>query len=101
VPSVCPETFSMAGVEALSVGRPVIGSDIGAIPEWLIDKKCGYLVPPGDVESLASRILELFSDKELLKKMSEFGFGFSQKFSVDAGTNDIEDLYFSLIKEKE
>jgi glycosyltransferase involved in cell wall biosynthesis len=100
VPSICPETFSMAGVEALSVGRPVVGSDIGAIPEWLVDNKCGFLFTPGDAGSLSFKILALLKDRRLLKEMSEFGSNYSRKFSVDANTNSLEDLYFGLINKK-
>jgi glycosyltransferase involved in cell wall biosynthesis len=97
VPSVCSEAFSLSGVEALSVGRPVIGSNIGAIPEWLVDNKCGLLFKPGDFVDLASKAMVILGSESVLKDMSVFGHGYSQKFSADASVNSLENLYFELI----
>ncbi len=43
-------------------GKPVIGSDIGGIPEQIDHDKTGILVPPGDPDALANAILQLASD---------------------------------------
>ncbi|OGM10693.1 hypothetical protein A2Z22_05295 [Candidatus Woesebacteria bacterium RBG_16_34_12] len=96
VPSICPESFSLTGVEALSIGRPVIGSNLGAIPEWLIDKKCGYLFTPESVSNLVEKSLVLLKNKPVLLRMSKFGYKYSRKFSTDINTNNIEGLYFEL-----
>jgi len=100
VPSICPETFCRVGVEALSVGRPVIGSDFGAIPEWLVDGKCGFLFTPGSVKDLAAKSIALLKNKPLLEKMSKFGHEYSKNFSVDANTNNFENLYLDLVYKK-
>lgn len=94
VPSICPESFSLVGVEALSIGRPVIGSNLGAIPEWLVDKKCGFLFTPGSVESFANKSLALLKNKQLLQKMSKFGYQYSRKFLTSINIDELENLFF-------
>lgn len=57
MPSRWAEPFGIAGLEALSLGVPVVGSRVGGIPEWL-DESCGWLVPPGDAPALARALAE-------------------------------------------
>lgn len=48
------EATSIAALEAMSVGRPVLASDIGGLAEILEDGATGFLCPPGDIEAWAS-----------------------------------------------
>jgi glycosyltransferase involved in cell wall biosynthesis len=58
------ESFSMAAVEAMACGLPIIASRAGALPEICGDS-CGILVPPGDVEALAAALTRYLSDPDL------------------------------------
>ena len=51
------ESLGLVGIEAMACGVPVIGSDIGGIPSYLTDGYNGFLVPPGDVFTIANRIV--------------------------------------------
>ncbi|MFX4316086.1 glycosyltransferase family 4 protein, partial [Enterobacter sp. 63] len=53
VPSEYYENCSMSVLEAMAFGRPVIGGNIGGIPEQIRDNVDGYLVEPGDSDALA------------------------------------------------
>lgn len=56
---VLPSTSEGLGrvvVEAMAAGTPVIGSDVGGIPEMVKDGVTGFLVPPGDEITLAERL---------------------------------------------
>lgn len=74
VPSIWSEQFGMVGPESLACGVPVIGSNVGGIPEWLNDNEHGYLVPPRDEKDLANKISSLIVNKELLKKFGSNGY---------------------------
>ncbi len=71
VPSVCMDQFPLVGLEALASGVPVIGSKIGGIPEWLEDGKTGFLVEPGNAESISNNLIKILSDSNLAKTMAE------------------------------
>jgi len=55
-PSTEPEGFGRVIVEAQAMGRPVIATAHGGAVETVLDKKTGWLVPPGDSEALAEAI---------------------------------------------
>ncbi|GAB2581422.1 glycosyltransferase family 4 protein [Dyella jejuensis] len=58
-PSIATETFGRVSVEAQAAGAPVLGSDIGGIPETLSPGVTGLLLPPGDVAAWRDAILRL------------------------------------------
>jgi glycosyltransferase involved in cell wall biosynthesis len=59
VPSECYETFSITVLEAYAAGKPVIASDIGALPYVVKGGKTGTLFQPGSVPDLAEKVLYL------------------------------------------
>jgi len=54
--------------EALACGTPIVGTDIGGIPEIVVDQVTGLLVPPNDPIKLASAIQVLLENKNLREK---------------------------------
>ena len=65
VPSEWYENCSMVVLEAMALGKPVIGSRIGGIPEQVEDGVTGILFPMGDTEALAEAMRTLWNDPEL------------------------------------
>lgn len=53
LPSVWEEAFSVALLEALSLGKPIIASRVGGVPDAITDGEHGWLVPKGDAATLA------------------------------------------------
>lgn len=58
------EPFGIVFVEAMAYGLPVVGTDIGAIPDMVAVGKNGYLIHPGDVDGLVGILDELLSDPQ-------------------------------------
>jgi glycosyltransferase involved in cell wall biosynthesis len=56
------ETFGQVFIEAMACGLPVIGTNVGGIPEIISDSYNGYLVPPDNPSVLAQRIEKLIND---------------------------------------
>lgn len=59
------EGFGLVALEAMANGLAVIASDIAAIPEIVHHKKTGLLVPPGDIDALASALESLMTSEDL------------------------------------
>jgi N-acetyl-alpha-D-glucosaminyl L-malate synthase BshA len=63
------ESFGLAALEAMACGVPVIGTNVGGLPEVVENGADGYLRPVGDVEGMAEAALTLLRDPE---KWSDF-----------------------------
>ena len=61
------EGLGVVLIEAVEYGCPIIASDVGGIPDIIIDRKTGLLVPEKNPEALAAAIKEL-SENEALQK---------------------------------
>jgi glycosyltransferase involved in cell wall biosynthesis len=57
IPSQAAESFSMVTLEAMSCGKAIVASRVGAIPELVLDGQTGTLVAPGDADALARALL--------------------------------------------
>jgi glycosyltransferase involved in cell wall biosynthesis len=58
---------------AYAYAKPVVASNVGGLPSQVDDGRTGFLVPPGDVEALADRIVQLLEDRELRKQLGANG----------------------------
>jgi len=71
IPSECYETFGLTIIESYALGKPVIGSRIGGIPELVIDGVTGYTFEPGNAEDLRCKILTLCEKPEKIIQMGK------------------------------
>ena len=72
--SIEPEAFGRVAVEAQSMGKTVIASNIGGSNETIIDNKTGFLFQSGKAESLSKKIIEVLQlDETTLKSMGNEG----------------------------
>jgi len=101
IPSLWPEPFGKVGIEAMSVGRPVVASDVGGVREWLTDSEVGYLVEKGNSKELAEKVLALVSDTSRLEHMSENARKQAEHYSIERYVDHIEKLYSLLKKRKQ
>ena len=65
------EAFGIVFVEALHFGLPIIGTNIGAVPEMVADGVNGYVVQPGDADAIHDALERLFADDALALQMGE------------------------------
>ena len=93
------EALCLSLIETMSVGIPAIGTDTGGVGEVILHGQNGYLVPVGNADRLAKRILELLSDEELYQNMSQTAEAFvAEHFSAQQMTARIERLYLEELK---
>lgn len=102
VPSECYENNPMTIVESYSLGTPVIGSNIGGIPEIVEDGKTGWLFEPGNVKGLEDVMLKAASIKdEEYKKMCAAAYSFYKKnFNENVYYERLIDFYSDIVNRK-
>ena len=61
------------------MGVPIIGANIGGIPEMVIDGKTGLLFEPGNVGDLSNKISNLYNNKMLIKKMGINSYNYAKE----------------------
>jgi glycosyltransferase involved in cell wall biosynthesis len=71
VPSVWLENFCLIGLESFANMKPVIGSRIGGIQDWMKDGETGWFFEPGNAKDLAAKIDKAFENEERLLEMGE------------------------------
>ena len=88
------ESFGLVFVEAMRFGVPVIGCDAGGMPEVINAGVTGLVVPPGDREALADAVVELVTNPERRRLMSDAARrDFLLRFSLDAMAIQSEEIY--------
>lgn len=70
-PSECYENCSMSIIESLSLGTPVIGSNIGGTPELIVPNETGLIFESGNKEDLKQAIQSLYNNPDVAASMSE------------------------------
>ncbi len=83
--SIEPEAFGRVAVEAQSMEKPLIASDIGGSNETVVDEKTGFLFESGNAKSLSQKILKVLNlDETSLKSVGVEGRkNIIQKFNVE------------------
>lgn len=88
------EGISIAMLEAMRAGLPVIATRVGGVPETVVDGETGWLVPPADEAALAGAISTLAADAACRKRMGLAGRDrVRQEFSVDAMLKKYSTIY--------
>jgi glycosyltransferase involved in cell wall biosynthesis len=80
-------------LEAMSVGRPVVATDVGSIHEAVTHGRTGFLVPAGDAAGLSKRVLELLRDRKRGRAMGTAGRdAVVAQWSIDVTVERYENL---------
>lgn len=84
--------------QAMVAGLPVVAHNIDGNAEIIQNGSNGFLIPPGDVVSMADRVVQLYKDQNLKKNISEKGRATAlQEFSLPEMINKIAALYEELL----
>jgi glycosyltransferase involved in cell wall biosynthesis len=96
------ESFGLMCLEAMACGVPVVGSEVGAMPELIVPYETGFLTEAGSAEDLAQKIELMLSDPSACQSMGEN----ARKRIEKSHTIGIEarryiDLYRSILKNRD
>ena len=94
VPSRVLEGFGLVAMEAAMMGRPVIATRSGALPEVVIHGETGLIVEPEDSDAIARAVAHLLTNREITEAMGGQARRRAQsKFAWDRHVNAFEHLY--------
>ncbi len=94
------EGHSLVPIESLACGTPVIATKIGGIIETVIDDYNGLLVEAKNSEAIALAVIKIFSDKDLLKRLSKNARSSIEKFSWENTIDKFLEICEELIKNR-
>jgi glycosyltransferase involved in cell wall biosynthesis len=97
MPSLLAEPFGLTVAEAMSRGRPVIGTFPGGHAD-IVDPDSGILVPQGDAEALAEAMAKLIADPEMRERLGRSGAERAREFEASAVLPRFERLYREVLE---
>jgi glycosyltransferase involved in cell wall biosynthesis len=95
-PSVWPDPLPAVVREGMVSGKAMVGTAVGGIVDMIIDGETGLLVPPGDVEALASAMQRLIESPDLRERLGRASRERAQMFAPEAVVPRFEQLYTQL-----
>ena len=88
------EGLSLALLEAMASGKPVVATEVGGNPELVDYGKTGFLVQPEDTKDLAANLVKLLSDQGMMQQFSrQAAERVRQHFSLGQMVDRYRDLY--------
>ncbi len=100
MPSIWYENYPNSILESFACGKPVIASDIGGIPELVKNNETGLLFTPNDINDCIRKILLLWNNPKLVRKMGRNALDFArEKFNPEDHYRKTIKIYRSLIEE--
>lgn len=88
------EGFGLTAIEAMTIGLPVLATDVGGLPEVVRHGETGFLVPPADAAALAKGIMWLLNHPANAEELAKRGLEVVRKeFTADKMARRTEELY--------
>ena len=91
------ELQSLATLEAMAAGLPVVAADAMALPHLVRDGANGYLYRPHDVDALATRVIRLLADPGLRLRLGQGSAAVAGGHASDAMVTAFSDRYARLV----
>ncbi|WP_445492227.1 N-acetyl-alpha-D-glucosaminyl L-malate synthase BshA [Niallia sp. 03133] len=93
------ESFGLVALEAMACGVPCIGTNIGGIPEVIVDGETGFLCQLGNIEEIGEKAAYLLNNKELHEQFSHQSYQrVKEHFRAGLIVNQYEKIYETLMK---
>jgi L-malate glycosyltransferase len=84
VMSSVTEGLGTSLLDAMACGKPIVATNVGGIPEVVVDGETGLLVPPRDPAAMAAAVVRLLTDQALRERMGQAGLArVRERFSAD------------------
>jgi glycosyltransferase involved in cell wall biosynthesis len=84
-------------LEALAMGKPVVATAVGGVPELILPNTTGILIEAGNSKALAQGVLDLLNNPDQAQKMGNEGMKLVQKsFSLEDQNEKLEKLYLEV-----
>lgn len=96
--SVRGEPFGRVIIEGMSVGRPVVATRAGGVPEFVHDGVDGLLVQPGDPAELARVLVRLLEDPDLRRRLSRGAEEAVRNFTLERHVEQMTRLYDHIVE---
>ena len=93
------EGFSNSILEYMAAGKPVVATNVGGAPEAIVEGVTGFLVPAGNDEKMAARIIELLVNHDRRFMGARGRQIVLEKFSPEAQLARTESLYDDLLSQ--
>lgn len=96
--SIKPDPLPTVIIEAMSAGKPVVATNVGGVPELVVDKESGFIVPPKDADAMAEAISKLLDSHILREKMGIEGKRVMEnEFNFQENLTKLLNLYHTLL----
>lgn len=92
------ELQSIATLEAMASGQPIVAVDAGALFELCQNKRNGYLVTTDNPDAMAAGLAKIIDDPKLRAKMSAESLAIAKTHDMETTLETFEEIYDSLIK---
>jgi glycosyltransferase involved in cell wall biosynthesis len=101
MPSICPDACPTVAMEAMAMGRAIVASHIGGLPDIVSDGETGILIPPGDCRALREAIQRLLDDPGLRERLGAMARQKIFKFQAKTVVPRIEQVYREVLHSTE